>query len=160
MTFFPRNIILRHYTEFELTLDLKRKYENPPGETFKPRGLWLSVGDAWERWCRDEEFGSDRLDYYTKFRIVDSERWLTLDTREKILAFTSEYRVERYKDIGLVEWGRVQRDYAAVLFSPYLKGMRLGLDFPSWYYALDCDSACVWDLTTIIETGEPNAKNF
>lgn len=118
---------------------------------YKPRGFWLSdeTDYGWAKWCKDQNWGVPGLQFETLFE-CDISNWLYLDSMEKLLKFTHEYKVidTDLSILGLIEWRRVQSHFSGILITPYQRSCRLHME-THWYYGWDCASACVWDLSTI-----------
>ncbi len=145
-------MILTHYSEKLLALDYRRQYLQG---MLKPNGLWLSVGDAWPNWCRDAQFERP-MDFATRFE-VDAER-LVVVRPEYVAEFSRQFAApypNTTPNIYRVAWDLVAADCAGVLFVPYNKwaAWASGGDsfLSTWYDSIDCESACVWDLSAIQE---------
>lgn len=109
----------------------------------KPVGLWYSIGDDWEQWCRLEGFNLGRLAFRTALD-VDTSRILHLDSETAIRDFSREYYSQIVPGSGLegIDWPAVARDFAGIEIHPYQWGCRLKL---IWYYGWDCASGVIWD---------------
>lgn len=131
------------------------EYKSPLG---KPRGFWLSVGNAWADWCRGERFHVASLKYKHRVYLKPDAKILLLDTPAKLVEFTEMYRSNHPKSANRVDsdytydldWAAVARKYQGIIISPYRYDMRLEMKF-MWYYGWDVASACIWDLAAIDE---------
>lgn len=45
---------------------------------FKPRGLWVAVGDDWKEWCEGEDFGTDRLKIAIRTSMISPKHMVEL----------------------------------------------------------------------------------
>lgn len=130
---------LAHFNtrNWEFNPNLKYKENN----LSKPNGLWLSVNNAWRKWCKNEDF---KVDFYSvKYQFeVDISNFLILDTREKIIEFDKKYKI----DENSLNWQLVKENFDGILFSPYFNYFN---DEETWYNNIDVASACVWNLSVI-----------
>jgi hypothetical protein len=120
----------------------------------KPRGLWVSVDDAWEEWCRENEFNVPSLAVKQRVVLKDFEgKLLLLSTPPEILEFQERYGLPhpRIPEHYGIDWARVALNYGGIIIAPYQWSLRLDL---MWYYGWDCASGCIWD-TSIIAGVEP-----
>ena len=145
------NVNLFHYSSEPWTLDRSRTYVRDLDRMwFKPTGLWLSVGDDWERWCRGEEFNLEGLRYKTEVVLVSDANVLRLADEDDIDRFTQKYtdHLSHNRMPGYVNWMPVVQQYSGIIIAPYCWPRRL-TDHTMWYYSWDCASACIWDLSAI-----------
>lgn len=122
---------------------------------YKPAGLWLSVEDEWEKWCRDNNFSLHRLTHKAKVIIgAGADHLVKLETEEDVLAFDREYggTNPRIESLRAINWTRVATEFSGIIIAPYQWRLRFDYDL-LWYYGWDCASACVWD-PSIIDTIE------
>lgn len=109
---------------------------------------------GWHRWCEDEEFRRENLEYETKFIVEDDTHFLVIDTVEKLLKFTDKYKlpfgIDTINSSMFLDWLRVRNEYTGILITPYQYSLRLHTS-TAWYYGWDCASACVWDLSILKE---------
>lgn len=153
---------LRHYTAAPFVLDREMAYEQrTPITHAKPRGLWVSVlgEDDWPSWCREENFGADRLEFEHEVTLTDGAGVIVVDTLEALKAFEAQWGIRESKsyrstsgafehswvDVS-IDWQAVQREHAGIIIAPYQWAARLEHD---WYYGWDVASGCIWDLTAI-----------
>jgi hypothetical protein len=119
----------------------------------KPQGLWLSVEDAWEEWCRDNGFRLDTLCCKTRIVLKETPRLLLLESVLDIREFQGKYGMP-HPLVGIsypgINWTRVAEKYAGIVIAPYQWSLRFEL---MWYYTWDCASGCIWD-PSIIERVE------
>ena len=145
-----------HYTAESLSKIQSRVQKPEP--TFKPTGLWLSVGDTWKQWCEGEEWGLDRLKYKYLIKLASSTSILWLKTITELDEFSAEYKRQPgwipnsnaiISDFALfVDWKGVAAKWQGIIIDPYQWERRL---LPScfWYYTWDCASGCIWDSKAI-----------
>jgi hypothetical protein len=125
----------------------------------KPHGLWFSVRDAWKRWCEAEDFCLEALKYETEIRLAENANLIHLSTPKQVLDFHEEYVIhDRDWQLNFgtrgyrVDWRAVQKNFQGIVIAPFYRGFGL-MDAPTWYYAWDCDSGCIWDVACV-EKGE------
>lgn len=127
-----------------------RSEAQEPGVSMKPKGFWVSVGNEWEQWCRESEFGADRLGYVARVTLVPDANVLRLSGQIDLDNFTDEYgdpHSERRFTIHCIRWDRVAEEYDGIIISPYVWERRLEL---MWYYGWDCASGCIWNARAIL----------
>lgn len=157
------NVLLRPWSErfvhySQKPFEFERRTYDQRVDT-KPRGLWLSVDDAWLDWCRGENFHLEHCEWAIPVSIREGATVLGLATEEDLDAFTREYRRRPsrarppYVETNslLIDWSAVARWFDGIVISPYQWGRRLELP---WYYGWDCASGCVWNCARL-EFGEP-----
>jgi hypothetical protein len=110
---------------------------------YKPKGLWVSVGEAWREWCEGEEYALDTLAVRHVVELAPEANILVLETADELDCFTARYLVEGtgWRE-DMVDWEQVSRSHQGVIVAPYQWSRRLELD---WYYGWDCASGCIWD---------------
>lgn len=119
----------------------------------KPRGLWLSVDDDWERWCKDEDFSLGCLRSRTEIVLVDDANVLRLKGADDIDAFSAEFAYDPLKlfpngsKYG-VRWDLVASRWQGIIIAPYCWERRL-TEHTFWYYGWDCASGCIWDAAAV-----------
>lgn len=145
---------LTHFSQDPFAFDPLRKYSDDAA-IGKPNGLWLSdereTQDGWSEWCKQNEFGVERLNHRTEF-LCDISNWVVISNYVGIEGFNRTYgcEAEWSRVLGATEinWKKVRKEFSGILISPYLHSCRLNPAY-FWYYGWDCASACVWDLSTI-----------
>lgn len=153
-------MILRHWSEHPLPEVLNNKDQIKKPWTSKPNGFWLSDENSdmsWKKWCDDEEFRQERLQYWTDFT-VDMSDIIHLKNANDILLFTETYKVKP-DDTYSIDWVAVTLNHKGILITPYVWECRLNKNC-DWYYPWDCASGCFWDVSCLspIKKGKPRAK--
>lgn len=143
------------YSEAPIALNRDHVYEND-NDGYKPRGLWLSVGDDWARWCIGERFHLDGLNYRQRVHLAPTANVLTITTDEQLLDFTHTHGkpIRDGSPMWFIDWPGVAAKYDGTLIAPYLWNMRLDVQV-SWYYGWDCASACIWNLDAVDRIDPP-----
>jgi len=139
----------------------KRKYGMMPT---KPRGLWYGFDGSWSDWCVGNTFKTAR--YYYEV-VLDHSRILHIENQNQFDAFEKDYACESiferiFKQIGVevdtisplmtrafgvsIDWKRLKAEYAGLEINPWMH--RRALESP-WYYAWDCASGVIWDISAI-----------
>jgi hypothetical protein len=148
---------LYHYSEEEFDLENMVYDQSRLNFQSKPVGLWVSVGDEWEIWCKEQEFALERLT--CKYRVIlkKEANILYLDTEDKIYDMHIKYPCNKGSlskllgfddDTNEIDWLKVKSEYQGIIISPYQWECRLSMD-SSWYYGWDCASGCIWDINCI-----------
>jgi len=127
-------------------------YNALQSDQFKPKGLWYGINFSWLEWMRSEEpQWEGHLNYLLD---IDFTHILQLDTVDKILQFSNEYKIE-YKDCphlsakgSWMNWDLVASHYDGIEINPYQWSLRLEL---LWYYGWDVASGCIWNIEAIKE---------
>lgn len=128
----------------------------------KPNGLWASPvksESGWKNWCEDNDYCTDRLTKYFKFKLKNGAKILEIREFSDIL----DYFVKSKH--GWLVW--INGDcYNAYLNSKKLienfDGMELYLS-ENWqlrdqyFYTWDCDSICIWN-PDVVETIKEKEK--
>ncbi len=118
----------------------------------KPKGLWLSVGEAWAEWCLAESFHISALSYVTPVILAPEANILRLNRVADLDSFTREYRTDsRYTYSEGIDWPRVMSEYEGILIPKYYWSRRFDLN---WYYGWDCASGCIWRKRAVASLGE------
>jgi len=140
-------MMLSHYSR-EPVGPLYGKDQAPPGEAFKPHGLWVSVDgdDDWPQWCNENGYDGCGSYHYYRVHVGDLGRVLVLGTVGEIRDFDEQRVIRPHNILTSIDWEAVARDYAGIIIAPYQWGCRLDL---MWYYGWDCASGCIWDPTVI-----------
>lgn len=157
-----KNSRLEHYAARPVILD-DRIYQQPD-YAWKPRGLWVSCavaeddGPDWPTWCESEGFELGRLAVRHEVVLAESACILMIGGDAELVAFDREYCAPSpYRGLRKKpDWRRLAGEYQGIIISPYLWNQRLGkID---WYYAWDCASGCIWDLTAIVSLEVATAR--
>jgi hypothetical protein len=144
---------LIHYSGVSLTTILPRR--PPRGITSllgdcKPLGLWVSVDDEWEEWCRNEDFNLAGLAHATEIQLVDKAKILWITDATELDCFTTQYQKNGQitKTLGClgweIDWDTVAKQYQGIIIAPYIRSRRFA-HHTMWYYGWDCASGCIWD---------------
>ena len=111
--------------------------EQSPGLT-KPRGLWVSVGRAWAKWCEEESFRLGSV--VNAVTLADDANVLRIGNEAGMSRFQAQYGYEQFYST-YIDWLGVARKYDGLIIAPYLYSSRLDR---FWYYGWDCASGCIW----------------
>jgi len=148
-------------------MDLQHFSEKPLGEIrstlqpddpyqMKPKGLWISDESnlGWSEWCREEDFGIERLACCHRIVLNPKADILLVETVEDIDIFTKAYMKPPLAEAGpflrsyCMDWVRVAKNFEGMIITPYLWDRRLSQE-AFWYYSWDCASGCIWNATAI-----------
>jgi len=164
---------LIHYSD----KPLKCPRDTPdPGDKGRPKGLWVSVGDAWladqhERWRKNlGGLGSahypHRFKYANEITIKETNNIMVITDESEFRSFNddfSEPRPEFGAQARIIKWRDVRREYQGIIIAPHLENLAVRVDSKShlvpvpqslWYYTWVVASGCLWDVSVIyrIET--------
>ena len=79
-----------HYSDQNFTYDPNHKYVQG-GHLWKPCGLWFSLGDEWETWCRAQEFQEEKLVTRSLVTINDLSNILIIEDTEQYQSFMDRF---------------------------------------------------------------------
>ena len=123
---------------------------------FKPAGFWLSDdsrGRGWYHWRLEN--GYDDMPSPACFEILDFSKLLIIDVPsqlpEKYKRWPGDSDYNHKERGGVVEqilWRDIAKHYSGIYVRNYSHDMEHRWP-EQWYYAWDCDSACIWDLSVI-----------
>lgn len=154
---------LRHYSRGAVQEVKPAVQPNPAAGKLKPRGFWVSVGDAWAEWCRQNSFGppAKAPDELFVYRVVldSSARILAAGTAEETEALVEEYGIKLHPDLieaRTLDWKAISQDgYDGIILTEYLYGAGLRREPRGlWYYGWDCASGCIWGGQEVVESLE------
>ncbi len=159
---------LIHYSEKPLECP---RDTSDPGDKGRPKGLWVSVGDAWlvdqhERWRENSSgLGSahypHRFKYANEITIVDVSNIMVITNEAEFRAFNDDYselRPEFGPKARVIRWSDIRRCYQGIIIAPHIKSMAVqisakGNEVPIqesfWYYTWVVASGCLWDVSVI-----------
>jgi len=125
----------------------------------KPRGLWLSYNNEWEKWNDTGEPGVFIVgDYKYKYRVTFRKNLnvLKIETLQDLYDFNKKYgsKDKHVKSIIRINWEKVCKDYDGIFFTNYNKirqdeSVEYNDEF-AWYYTLDVSSACIFRTSKVI----------
>lgn len=171
---------LSHYSSKPVQALEPREYQQNVGPfgnwRLKPQGLWVSVDgtDDWPTTCSKilgkRAYPVIGLRQFCKFRhrvrLAPDSRILWLRSEADVFDFCARFALSDEREqmwsegkatvvcTGMIDWTKVAAEYSGLIVAPYHARLRYRL---MWYYALDCASGCIWDLSAISEFGPPEA---
>ena len=131
-------------------LDYSREYKQ---FSYKPRGFWFSVENAWQVCCQSNGYRDTTSQY--KYRVdIHLDRVYKIATLEDLRDFNNNY--DTYNREWKIHWFKVTQDYDGIVIYNYADiKQRLRQendkfsDIYYWFYDLDCSSGCIWNLRAI-----------
>ena len=159
---------LIHYSDVQLT---QLRSTTDPGNHGRPCGLWVSVGDAWLNYQRQQsltEVGSahypHRFQYANEVIVRPDHGILVITNEAEFEAFNGAYSEPRRRnrdgeETKGIRWGRVLQDYTGIIIAPHLEakaqrtsdsGIPLPVAESHWYYTWVVASGCIWDASVIL----------
>lgn len=139
---------LLHYCENKFILSpfppIKEEYKM----SLKPRGLYLSVDDAWMKWCTEEDFFHRLYQWVYEFEINVNANILKIQTLKELKEFDTKYKKVISPKFYMIDWELVKEQYSGIAFLNYQKIKReLIRNFFqfTWYFGLDVDCYVIWD---------------
>ncbi len=136
---------LYHFSESPLELKMDYPYKDRL-HLDKPGGLWVSVGNAWHKWCHDEHFFLHHLAYKTEIKLHKYANILIIRGVRQLDNFHQKYKTPVMTDSEGINWIQLKKHYQGIIITPYLWLRRLNL---LWYYTWDVASGVIWDLSAI-----------
>jgi hypothetical protein len=122
----------------------------------KPNGFYTSDG-SWEEWMAEAGFSSSGVSHaYTV--TSDLSRALTISSVEDLQNLVTKYemKIANFPDVfKCIDWTKVSSDYTAVVFTNYyeikkqLFTLEKGYFLAPWYFGLDCNCCCIFDVSII-----------
>lgn len=120
-----------------------RKKVGPAGH--KPRGLWATPGQEWERFCREHRYNKP-LGATTRVLLGAGANVLVVANKEDYDGLMKEYGLNntipefRISLPYFIRWGEVAKDYHGIYVAE--EAVRY---FTDW----DVESACIWNFTNV-----------
>lgn len=147
---------LFHYSSKPICIeDIRSVKQESYHFRIKPVGLWLSVGNAWEDWCKAEEFFLKGLTHKSKVGICH-DSVLSISGIDQVHEFFDKYGqsdIGEYLKGGMhfVDWLKVSEDYSGFMIEDYGFYCLMNPDLVGhiWLYGWDCSSGCIWDKSAI-----------
>lgn len=161
------------YITYGFAVDTKEKFRSLVNSGFhyevfrqtnKPLGgLWGSPTDSdfgWKDFCKREEFGTEKLETYTLWKVKDNADIYVINSAEDLTSLLDVYGYledPRYRKY-LVDYNKMSRDYDGIFLTDkgnwechsYIEYKNGFTDLNAW----DCESIVVWNpnVIEIIET--------
>ena len=121
----------------------------------KPVALWLSVEDAWERWCHREEIFLDRVAWRRPVTFRPGTRVTVIDNLSaEFDSFTDRYADPSDIMYPVPVWDRVAADMDALILWPWAYP---GASLNRWDLTWDCPSGVVF-APHIVRYGSPEER--
>ena len=145
---------LLHYSKEPLK-GVKSVAPKRQGESFKPKGLWVSEDDAWKKWVSQNKFYPEEYVIENEILLEPDANMLHISKLEELHAFTDKVEVPaewtrkyKYVDVLNLDWESVANSYDGILIMPYIWG---GHSDPKtmWYYGWDIGSGCIWNADAV-----------
>lgn len=145
---------LLHYSHQPIVRVRSIKQDPPDpnkGPRGKPRGFWVSVGDAWRQWCESEDWNIGALAFEHEVTLHKGANILYLRSIGDIDKFTETFKLPTELNkfaIFDLDWMTVASLYDGIIITPYQYGRRFASS-TEWYYGWDCASGCIWNSKAI-----------
>lgn len=152
---------LLHYCTTRFILDVNESYYKKKPNFFKPRGLYLSVDDAWIQWMRSQEFYLKLYQWVYEFEFKSFANILIIQTFKELMDFVKKYP-DTSNGKGMIDWDCVEKEYDGIGFKNYKEIKNMCFSFvnvPMWYYGLDVNCYVIWNCE-ILEEKSCEAFNF
>ncbi len=137
-----------HYTDDLLTFDdiINKEQTNC---TFKPIGLWFSIGNAWVKWCIEAGFSTCDIETCNIYEAeLNLEKIYLVDSFDKLKELHSNYYLDTNERI--INWIKLAKEYDGIMFTNYanikkyiLENNMLGMY--TWFMCVDVESVCIWN---------------
>lgn len=105
------------------------EFPTVPCSVGKPVGWWLSVGDAWERWCHTRGFRLERVEWRRPVDFTSNARIVVLDSPSPAFdEFTDKYGVPlfdpavtgpSFRRVVFPDWDQVTADIDVLVLWPW-----------------------------------------
>lgn len=104
---------------------------------FKPHGFWVSIEDAWEIWCKSEEFRLNKLKY--KYRILLKKECNIFCFVNNIIPYCHAFSENS------IDWKMIAKEFdGSVMYN--FHGISDNLPKQLLW---DCNSMCIWNVNCI-----------
>ena len=128
----------------------------------KPKGVWLSWNNGWERWCDSNKFGDLENKVCLKAKLKPGFKIWLIDSMDDFLDLWQEFKGKKidpgdYSMNGMMaliksgfwDWLRNKKQIGAIALTD--KG-QWATRMETWLYGWDCQSIVVFDPKNIILT--------
>lgn len=128
--------------------DMFRIYK--PKCSYKPNGLWYSVGTSWIDWCA-KYFPNNLGKCNYSVQIGFAAKILLLPSNSDVIAFHYSFRKKFMSNkFAGIDWQQVMERYDGIEISPYCSiGDFLLTDGFTWHSEWGASSGCIWNLTHV-----------
>ena len=135
-----------HYSEKPISLegirDSAQTHEEP---AFKPKGIWLSVGDEWAKWVKEETSWAETrgaLNHKADVILKCDANILWITNEQELRDFhAARGKIHPIIRSQYINWQSISLDYDGIVIAPYVWECRMDV---GWYYPWDVASACIW----------------
>lgn len=133
----------------------QQKNQTVKNFSLKPHGLWYSINDEWEQWCRDQEFRLNELK--NKFELILHEDKIITLTMSQLYAFIKKYKVKVDDSVPqclankMINWGKVSETYSGIEIIGFDHSATLMVPELDAFYGWDVSSGCIWNTDAIKE---------
>ena len=127
----------------------------------KPRGLYLSPGEAWADWARGQSVGLDIGEYKYRVALKPEAKLYVVDDEAAVLALDDMIGEQEYQNwaaLAAAGYDGIEvRNYSALRMASLCT---LPTARPNsyvrflWLYAMDVDCVCLWNAATAVATFE------
>lgn len=150
--------IISHVTDAR-KIDLAKQYKQTARYEFrKPNGLWYQFGREWQMNVYDTW---NREFVYKHELIIDRSDICCIADMDQLKKFINEFKVNIGNVFFSVDWKKIVQEYKGVEFTNYHQIKHdsfeiindiddLGL--LNWYWTIEVNSGCIWDLSAIHST--------
>lgn len=120
-----------HLAKTDEAIELRPSTPDMPGKGWgKPPGFWYQVDDDWLRWCSENEWGTDSLNFVHDVDL-GSTNMLFINNERELLDFHKAYGLAGYSRASQLVWALVMDDYVHLGATArprlvLLVGLRLG----------------------------------
>lgn len=122
----------------------------------KPVALWLSVGDAWERWCHREKVFLEAVAWRRPVTINPGARVEVFDNMsDEFDAFTDRYTPVGEDTFRVPAWRKVAGDMDVLILWPWKRPRPVPY---RWDMSWDCPSGVVF-IPEVVVYGPPERRS-
>jgi hypothetical protein len=138
----------RHYSHKKLEKVLSSKEVGHPQGCTKPIGFWISIGSAWNKWCKSEDWGSKGKKFIYRVKISRKAKIAWLKTTQDLIDFKRKYQ-DTTVCYGAIDWEKVYKDYQGIVILNPKSFSWAYYEDTTWCYSWDVPSGCIFDSSVV-----------
>ena len=121
------------------------KRTQPLVSTYRPSGLWYTIGSNCLRWCTEDDMIKSPYIYEI---ILNDVYLLHLANLERLMEFEKYFGIYDNNRCQEIYWDQVGRYFGGIEFTPYIEAKRCA---SPWYYTIENECGCIWNPMVIKE---------
>jgi len=137
--------IFRHQSPAEIK-KVKSNYEDESLDRIKPKGLYFSPGNDWEKWCKKIGVSPHTYRHTYAIKSLDDCKIFRL-TPSNMEEFCGKYLVRTTSYIPRLNWNKIKKDYKGIhIPSSLIRYKQYQQDkYGMMWSSYDVETLIVWD---------------